>query len=339
MTKYIEVGAWIDGPQPSPSNLTSWANQIVKDSGITCPIIVTNVGVKPLYLSRWKVDHLRDAILALRCAGATQVGIMVWPAATVEAVDALVKDVGKIYGEGAPRSLVPDFVCIDAEGRYNATGWGPGGAVLADRLCDGLAEAQSKHCLTYLSVTAIPPRKGIRLQDASLLRHESVHRATPQAYSQYQGPNHWSANPYFRVGPIQRGTWDTWSPLLEDGHVDMLVAGSAIFAQDHPTGPTGIEALRQAADINISLGYRRICYWSFKHFRSASKLHSERRGFLRELSQTLCPEPTEGLSFAAATDRLLYCEGKYKAAKRPGCVIRDEDVVAHDWIMVESSTG
>jgi hypothetical protein len=341
VTDTIQVGAWIDGPQPGPgaTALDSWASLIVRDCGITSPVIVTNVGIKPLYLSRWKVDHLRDAISALRSAGAEEVGIMVWPAATADAIDALVKDVSKIYGtedpDGVPRMRVPDYVCIDAEGRYNSTGWGPAGAVLADRLCDGLEEAQKGHSLTYLSVTAIPPRQGLRLQDASLIRHPAVQVATPQAYSQYQGPNHWSANPYFRVGPIQRGTWATWSPLLEDGHVSAIKMGCAIYAQDHPTGPTGIEALRQAADICIQLGARRLCYWSFKHFRSASKVHAERRAFLRELSQTLCPDPSEGLSFADALDQLVFGDGQYSAMARLGCLIKHCDTTADDWELIK----
>ena len=345
MTDTIQVGAWIDGPQPGPgaTALDSWASLIVRDCGITAPIIVTNVGIQPLYLSRWKVDHLQDAIVALRGAGAEEVGVMVWPAATTTAIDAMVQDIGKVYGvsnpDGVPRARVPDFICIDAEGNHNGSGWGPAGALLADRLCDGLAGVQDGHSLTYLSVTAIPPRRGLRLQDASLIRHEAVRIATPQAYSQYQGPNHWSANPYFRVGPIQRGTWATWSPLLEDGHVDAIRMGCAIYAQDHPTGPTGIEALRQAADISIELGARRLCYWSFKHFRSASKLHGERRAFLRELSQTLCPDPDNGLSFADALDQLIFGDGEYEAMARMGCTIRHADTTADDWELIKADDG
>ena len=345
MSDTIQVGAWIDGPHPGTgaTALASWASLIVRDCGITAPIIVTNAGIQPLYLSRWKVDHLRDAIVALRGAGAEEVGIMVWPAATPNAVKALVEDVGEIYGwrdlSGVPRERVPDFVCIDAEGNYNGSGWGPAGAVLADDLCDGLVEAQEAHEGTYLSVTAIPPRLGLRLQDASLIRHPAVRVATPQAYSQYQGATHWSANPYFRVGPIQRGTWATWSPLLEDGHVDAIKMGCAIYAQDHPTGPTGIEALRQAAEICIDLGARRLCYWSFKHFRSASKLHADRRAFLRELSQTLCPEPSKGLSFADALDQLVFGDGQYQAMARLGCLIKHCDTTADDWELVKADEG
>jgi len=345
MTDTIQVGAWIDGPQPGPgaTALDSWASLIVRDCGITAPIIVTNVGIQPLYLSRWRVDHLQDAIVALRSAGAEEVGIMVWPAATTTAIDAMVQDIGKVYGvnssDEVPRERVPDFICIDAEGNHNGSGWGPAGALLADRLCDGLAGVQGGHSMTYLSVTAIPPRRGLRLQDASLIRHPAVRVGTPQAYSQYQGPNHWSANPYFRVGPIQRGTWATWSPLLEDGHIDAIKMGCAIYAQDHPTGPTGIEALRQAADICIDLGARRLCYWSFKHFRSASKLHGERRAFLRELSQTLCPDPENGLTFADALDQLVFGDGEYEAMARMGCTIKHEDTVADDWELIKTDEG
>jgi len=268
---------------------------------------------------------------------------MVWPAATTTAIDAMVQDIGKVYGvnssDEVPRERVPDFICIDAEGNHNGSGWGPAGALLADRLCDGLAGVQDGHSMTYLSVTAIPPRRGLRLQDASLIRHPAVRVGTPQAYSQYQGPNHWSANPYFRVGPIQRGTWATWSPLLEDGHIDAIKMGCAIYAQDHPTGPTGIEALRQAADICIDLGARRLCYWSFKHFRSASKLHGERRAFLRELSQTLCPDPEHGLTFADALDQLVFGDGEYEAMARMGCTIKQEDTVADDWELIKTDEG
>lgn len=345
MTDTIQVGAWIDGPHPGTgaTALDSWASLIVRDCGVTCPIIVTNAGVKPLYLSRWRVEHLRDAIVALRGAGAEEVGIMVWPVATPQAVRDLVDDVRKIYGtdeaQGVPRQRVPDFVCIDAEGNYNGSGWGPGGAMLADGLCDGLALAQHAHSLCYLSVTAVPYRRGVRLQDAALLRHPAVRIGTPQAYSQYQGPNHWSASMYFRVGPIQRGTWATWAPFVEDGHLDALRMGSAIFAQQHPVGPTGIEALRQAAEISIELGARRICYWSFKHFRSASKVHSERRAFLRELSQTLCPAPPCGMAFQDALDALMYGDGAYQAMTREGCTIRAEDTAADDWQLVKLVGG
>ena len=345
MTDTIQVGAWIDGPHPGTgaSALDSWASLIVRDCGVTCPIIVTNAGVKPLYLSRWKVDHLRDAIAALRGAGAEEVGIMVWPVATPQAVRDLVADVRKIYGAdetAAPaRQRVPDFVCIDAEGKYNSSGWGPAGVGLANGLCDGLEMAQLDADDCYLSVTAVPYRRSPRMQDIALLQHPAVRVGTPQAYSQYQGPNHWSAGMYYRVGPIQRGTWATWSPFVEDGHLDALRMGCAIFAQQHPVGPTGIEALRRAAEISIELGARRLCYWSFKHFRSASRLHSERRAFLRELSQTLCPSPNVGLSFGDAADALIFGDGEYQAMTREGCTIRAEDTAADDWQLVKLVGG
>lgn len=349
MTNTIQVGAWIDGPHPGTgaTALDSWASLIVRDCGITAPVIVSNAGVQPIHISRWPVEHLRDAIVALRNAGAEEVGVMVWPVATSRAVGELVEDVGKIYGANSTdvpsRERVPDFICIDAEGNHNGSGWGPAGAVLADDLCNGLEEAQAAHGATYLSVTAIPPRRGLRLQDASLIRHEAVRVATPQAYSQYQGPNHWSANPYFRVGPIQRGTWETWSPLLEDGHVDAIKMGCAIYAQNHPVGPTGVEALRQAADICIDLGARRLCYWSFKHFRNASKVHAERRAFLRELSQTLCPDAPDGFSFADALDQLIFGDGEYQAIARPHGqrILTIDDTTADDWrlIKVEGPTS
>ena len=294
MTDTIQVGAWIDGPHPGKdaASLDMWAARIV-GAGITRPIVVTNAGHMPIHLSRWPVGHLRDAIAALRQAGAAEVGVMVWPIATARGVDELVEDVGELYGwrdPSTPRHLVPDFVCIDAEGNHNTRGWGPGGAALATALCDGLEQAQEGHADTYLSVTAIPPRRGLRTQDNALIAHPAVRVATPQPYSQWQGGKAWTHNAYFRPGPIQRGTWATWGPLVEHGHVDHLVYGMAIYAQDHPGGPTGVDALRFAAQTAIDLGVRRFCYWSWKHMRGASTTHQARRAFLRELASTPCPD-------------------------------------------------
>lgn len=338
MSKNIQVGAWIDGPHPSRdgAGLDAWASLIVKESGIKCPIIVTNPGIKPVHLSRWSDEHLRDAVLALRMAGADEVGVMVWPVAQRRAIQQTLDDVGEIYKVSAPameRSLVPDFICVDAEGPNNATGWGPAGAEFADDLIDGLERIISRHDDCYLSVTAVPFKRGIRLQDAALLRRSAVKIATPQAYSQFRR-DHWSENPFYRVGPIQRRTWETWAPLVEDGHVEAIRMGCAIYNQDHPTGPVGVEALRQAADLCIKLGARRLCYWSWKHMRSASRVHAERRAFLRELSQTLCPEPSEGLGFADALDKLIWGGGEFNAMTRPGATLRDSDVDAGDWRMI-----
>ena len=346
MSGNIQVGAWIDGPHPGrdSASLERWAALIVKESGIKCPIIVTNAGVRPLHLSRWNPDHLRDAVLALRLAGAEEVGVMVWPVATQKAVNETVDDLRKIYGQVTPRSalygqvtprsVLPDFICIDAEGPHNATGWGPGGAVLADDLVSGLEQVTQSVEGHYLSVTAVPFKLGLRLQDAALLRHPSVRIATPQAYSQYRR-NHWSANSFFRVGPIQRRTWETWAPLVADGHVAAIRMGCAIYNQDHPTGPVGVEALRQAADLCIKLGARRLCYWSWKHMRSASRRHAERRAFLRELSQTLCPEPSEGFSFADALDKLIWGDGEFNAMTRPGSTLSVSDIDADDWRLIK----
>ena len=76
-----------------------------------------------------------------------------------------------------------------------------------------------------------------------------------------------------------------------------------------------------------------------KHFRSASRLPSERRAFLRELSKTLCPTPSCGLAFADAPDALIFGGGEYQAMTRPGCTIRAEDTAADDWQLVKLVGG
>ena len=355
MTDTIQVGAWIDGPHPGKdaASLDRWATSIVKDAGVTRPIIVTNAGVKPIHLSRWQPEHLRDATAALRDAGAEEVGWMIWPIATRKGVGETIADMAKAIGGAGGRyedpAKIPDFFDIDAEGRANAHGWGPAGAQFADYLCDNLAAVLAHYEGRYLSVTCIPFRHQIRLQDAALLKHAAVRTAELQAYSQYHGPGHWSADPYFRPGPIQRGTWKRWSPLLEEGHLDALIFGMANYNQQHPTGPTGIDAMRFAAQTATDLGVRRFCYWSWKHMRGSSQTHQARRAFLRELAATPCPDlaevPTQppdapqGFSFADALDLLIFGDGEYRAMTRVGCTIRAEDTAADDWQLIRPVGG
>ena len=349
MTEHIQVGAWIDGPQPGKTDeaLAQWA-QAITACGITRPCIVTNVGIKPLNRSRWAVSHLRRAIAALRLAGADEVGVMIWPVAQAQAVDDTIEDMGRLYGwrdlDKPARQLVPDFISIDAEGNSNASGWGPAGATLAGDLTEGLAEAQAGHDGCYLSCTAVPFRKGPRLQDAALLARPEVRVGEPQAYSQYQADKAWTHSPFFRPGVIQTNTWQTWSPMLEDGHLDALVFGMAIYAQDHPTGVTGVDALWLAAQTSIDLGVRRFSYWSWKHIKGNTKERLQRQDFLRELAKIKCPEPgpepepgpDAEYTFADALDRLMWGDG-FTSMWRAGTTLRKLDTEADDWKLTKAT--
>ena len=299
MVDTIKVGAWINGRRPAfnAAALDRWARRIVQEAGITIPTIVLNVGntaVAPIHLNTWPVAHLRAATVALRNAGAVEVGWMIWPAATPGKVAETVEDMGALYGwrdlKPTPRGEVADFICIDAEGRHNSTGWGPGGAALADDLCEGLIECQEAHKGCYLSVTAVPFKHQIRLQDAALLRHPAVRVAEPQAYSKDDPRLKWDDSPYFRPGVIQRGTWARWAPLVADGHIDRLRLGMAIYAQNHPTGPQGEAALWKAVDVAVDLGAREFQYWAWAFMDGDSKAEAERRAFTLALSRQPTPE-------------------------------------------------
>jgi hypothetical protein len=78
----------------------------------------------------------------------------------------------------------------------------------------------------------------------------------PQAYSVYNSVKDYTKDGGYRPGKTQRLA-NTWLR-----HTNRVVMGLANYWQGHPTGPTGVEALRLALGETIALGYREVAYWS-----------------------------------------------------------------------------
>ena len=286
----MRIGAWIDGPHPRKGSVDKWAASI-RAAGITVARIVTNAGVKPYHLPRWRPELLGQAVKALQALD-VEVWLMVWPIATSKGVEELVASLPGLLSHATPTGIE-----FDAEGNHNSIGWGKAGVELSIKLARLLKDEPTTRSLK-MGVTAIPPVKGVRAQDRALMRAltDAGYHVTgaPQAYSQYQSKA-WTHNAMFRPGPIQRHSAEQWLSLLDEGLIADIHFGLMAGFQNHPKpSPTGREALEVALSTAASSCGDRVdtyIYWSWKAIKGRKSTISFLKHASGDSAYTLEPMP------------------------------------------------
>lgn len=268
---------WIDGGRPSTRAKAQDKAKDIARSGIKHAMIILNNHSNPdigPHISLWKNEHLAMFCDELRAAGVPLVSLTPWPIATEQGIAEFKADLARVAEGLARHRIDPGTIGInpDLEGKWNWRGWGSDGERLMGALVDAIR--QSGFSAELSSFTCVPFKKEPRPQDLAAAESGFFKRAQPQTYSQFQGPDHWSANSFFRPGEIQRHTARVWRDIPAMAKVGGFSLGLMVSHQGHPAPhPQGVDAVRTSLEAGAAMDfYDRVAIWSWRWFASRPEM-------------------------------------------------------------------
>lgn len=232
--------------------------------------LVTNVGIKPVYMIRPKAATLHKMTAECWKRG-VEPWWMTFPHSIISQIDEHLDDLKRHLFDtttGVDQDLaIPKGLDIDAENPHDSIGWGPSGA--KDQVARRLLKGYWDMGFRDLHVTFVIFRKGLRKQDRALLdvaREIGFHvRIAPQGYSKDDPSKTWDDGNLFRPGNMQNFIMDHVDPLIAEGLIkpEDMYMGAMFLYQNHPEPwPDDIEALRMAHDTAFARGVRSWKYWT-----------------------------------------------------------------------------